>query len=72
MHEIYKKTQQLKVTYLYIHPLYCIYRVITKVAYLYIRHYLVECMLMDTTNGKYILSKTKKCLLSVASNLLLA
>ena len=26
---------------------------------------------MDTTNGKYILSKTK-CLLSVASNLLLA
>ena len=30
-------------------------------------------MLMDTTNGKYILSKTKKCLfLSVASDLLLA
>ena len=28
-------------------------------------------MLMDTTNGKYILSKTKKCLLSVASNHLL-
>ena len=39
-HAWYLQTQQLKVTYLSIHPLYCIYRVITtKVAYLYIHLY---------------------------------